>query len=513
MRTTRLLLFSALLAACTGTLTSDGGESPLPTELRQRALDHLERMSHSGLAPTWAHADLAGAIPLYRKDVAGPAYYEVRVTSAGLPAGFMLLATGPHDAPIPSWSAEGESPTVRLQERALAAGRPAARFLRLDTEYAAEDASGAIAVTSLPAADPESAWRDLEVRAMDPDYQRAVRAAAQSGWNTSGRAVPLTTEISCGVPEAPVYNQLAPGDYGNSWSYFSGCGGTAWAMLIGWIDERASEGDPKWAPYGGLYRTGGAQDTTTYDAPAPFDFDWGARVMTDNIRRALGSIPWPGNNDASTDVYQMGHIGYFLAPLGEDQGLDWPTYHIGGAPYDGLKDNAISFLCNDHQPAILGIGLSSHYSVTTHYYRDTNGNQWFYENMGWGPDGPNVQDHIWEWPSVFLVGSLTPHSGATPTPPPANHNIEILTATIGSTTGPAFNNTAASMSAACNSRALCSYQVPYTVPGVGVLNGATPFHAEYRCGAGARRTIDLPSPSSGQTVSLRCLTVRPPTNF
>jgi hypothetical protein len=143
-----------------------------------------------------------------------------------------------------------------------------------------------------------------------------------------------------------------------------------------------------------------------------------------NLRGLLGSIGWPHNNDASTDIYQMGHIGYYLDQVGLDDYLDWPTHHIGGAPWDGLKNDAIGYLCDRQQPAILGIGNSSHYPLATHYYRNPEGSQWFYMNMGWGTTATQAVNKQWDWPAVFFVGSLVPRNNGVPTPPLKSGGIE-----------------------------------------------------------------------------------------
>ena len=481
----------------------------LPATLARRALTHVRGVADAGLAEGWHGASLGEARALYRKDVDGVAYWEVAVLDAqGAPAGYVTLATAAHDAPIVEWRSEGAPASVQLAAR-LDAGT---RVLRVEDALALEDAHGAIVATTLTGSDPAQAWSALEARALDPssDVAIALADAAAAAWQRSERAesdprpagARSTSERSCGVAEAPDYNQLAPGEVGNTWSYFSGCGGTAWALLIGWIDQRAGENDPKWAPYRGIYRLGGAASTGAADTIAPKDFDWGVRLMVNQLRQDLGSIGWPHNDNASTDIYQMGRVDNYLNRVGLGTSyLDVPTHHIGGAPWPGLRDDAIGYLCDRQQPAILGINNSEHYGLATHYYRDTSGNEWFYVNMGWG--GPRQ----WMWPPVFFVGSLDPRS-TPPAPPARTGTIEVLEATYGNKR----DNASASLSAQCNGQWSCTYGVSVNVLGDPQYGVTKPFSVRYRCG-GTLKSAYIGAEANGQSTTLSCprpVIIRPP---
>jgi hypothetical protein len=528
------ILATLALSACLGTACdsnpplSDAPLHPasplaasttLPELIRQRALAHVHRAAEAGVAPAWRGAELGVARPLHRADVDGVAYWEIAVEGQAGPAGYLILSTGPHDGPIVEWASEGRARTALLDERS--GGVIPARYLRVERELAAEADGGAIVATTLAGADatdPEPAWRELEQRALDPsgDYAMELARTATAAWERTTRAEAagtragvarsLVAERSCGVPEAPSYDQLAPGEVGNTWGYYSGCGATAWAMLIGWIDQRAGAGDPKWAGFRGLYRLGGAASSLAPDTVAPSGFDWGPRLMVDQLRKDLGSIGWPGNDQTSTDIYQMGHIGYYLDRVGLDDYLEWPTHHIGGAPWDGLKGNAIGYLCDQQQPAILGIGLGAtdlHYALATHYYRDTAGNEWFYLNMGWGGA------RRWDWPSVFFVGSLVPH-GTPPAAPARTAAIEVLEATYGAAGQGAArrNNAVADVSDMCNGRFDCGYRVEVGILGDPQPGVAKRFDVRYRCGAQEKRIL-LPAEANGQWAILNCPRPRP----
>src|SRR6478735_3909335 len=71
--------------------------SDVPLELQRRALRHVSAIQSGGIQ--WSDATLAPyAVPLYRPDVAGVAYYELSVLGAdGAPSGYLIVATGEHD--------------------------------------------------------------------------------------------------------------------------------------------------------------------------------------------------------------------------------------------------------------------------------------------------------------------------------------------------------------------------------------------------------------------------------
>jgi hypothetical protein len=101
--------------------TADGklppGRIPIgevPEEIRRRGARFVERQ-RSEDPRTWSEAGLGEyAHPVSRPDVDGTAYYELEVE----PEGYVLLATGRHDAPIPNFATEGRSIGRSLEEQA-----------------------------------------------------------------------------------------------------------------------------------------------------------------------------------------------------------------------------------------------------------------------------------------------------------------------------------------------------------------------------------------------------------
>jgi hypothetical protein len=119
-------------------------------QYKRRAVQLIEELRNSGMAPGWDEAKLSGAVQmLYRPDVRHAAYYEFEVK----PAGFIILSTGVHDFPVPHWNHIGISPTLSMTRIAKASGEQVAKFYKMDTlAYAAENAQGELVaqISQLP---------------------------------------------------------------------------------------------------------------------------------------------------------------------------------------------------------------------------------------------------------------------------------------------------------------------------------------------------------------------------
>lgn len=131
--------------APTGTTTTPRADLPpgripideVPRAIRRRGARFVERAV--GDEATWPDGAELGAYAhrVGRPDVDGVAYYELEVE----PEGFLVCATGEHDAPIPHWSSSGRSMGRVLEERAE--GGPLARLVWIDRQrYVAEDPDG-----------------------------------------------------------------------------------------------------------------------------------------------------------------------------------------------------------------------------------------------------------------------------------------------------------------------------------------------------------------------------------
>jgi hypothetical protein len=137
--------------------------SEVPLAVQERALRHFEEVRSADLG--WKDATLAAfAVPMWRPDLAEIAYYELSAFGPqGEPRGYLIVATGEHDDPLPLVSQSGPSPSARL--RAKAKAEPS-RFYQVGTlSFVAEDASGQL-MASLGRLPQKLVWNDAEIAAV-----------------------------------------------------------------------------------------------------------------------------------------------------------------------------------------------------------------------------------------------------------------------------------------------------------------------------------------------------------
>jgi len=171
----------------------------------------------------------------------------------------------------------------------------------------------------------------------------------------------------------------------------SGCGAVAWAMLYGWIDHRACQGDANWIPRKWIYRVNAGKHPTP-DACAPRNQDAGVRTMIWEIRNRLGS--WCSSG--ATVPWDMVDGIYFLA--GRSYGSVNTYYNPVGFALSGCRTRARDHIIYKDTPAIIGTGFLSHYPLAYGYawrsrkvgwwiFSYTQYSRWFYVNKGWYGSG------------------------------------------------------------------------------------------------------------------------------
>jgi hypothetical protein len=164
-------------------------QAKVPTAIRRRAMQHMESIRGTPMAPHADNARLANEIwPIYRPDLDEIAYYEFAIelafnvqrlaTWAAGPAGliaakrqptgtrarratstisrigppqpatglgFIIVASGPHDFPIPHWSLDRPPPSAQLAAAARQGGGAIDRITKIDSlAYVAEAKDGSL---------------------------------------------------------------------------------------------------------------------------------------------------------------------------------------------------------------------------------------------------------------------------------------------------------------------------------------------------------------------------------
>lgn len=207
-----------------------------------------------------------------------------------------------------------------------------------------------------------------------------------------------------------LYSQMAAGSAPNTSGCASGCGGTAWAMLFGWADYQAANGNAYWAGRWGLYRQNGGKGA---DVVAPSTMDTGVRNMTWEIRNDIGT--WCAFGSGPTNPWNMDDASnYFAGRTGTRLSTH---YNILGIHEDRLRNYARDSIVDRNTPAVIGTGWLTHYPLAYGYawrsrtvrkcfifcWNETEYNRSFYVNQGWGGSGNG-----WVSAGTWFAGEIRP---------------------------------------------------------------------------------------------------------
>lgn len=206
------------------------------------------------------------------------------------------------------------------------------------------------------------------------------------------------------------YLQLKGREAPNTSVCASGCGSTAWAMLIGYADNAAAERVPRWAAFPRLYLQSGGRGKLAADAVAPEWQDRGIQNITLEIRAALGDFG-SGCEVVSGQRFTMPHImaqanRYFWGRVPAYVTADYDGAYISTAAGESkLRD----VLERQRKPA--PIGIDYHYPIAWGLRRvtpqrwdparrawvDPGAAAWFMDvNYGWGEShSHSVPIHTW----------------------------------------------------------------------------------------------------------------------
>ena len=319
----------------------------------------------------WSNARLGRSVPFYRPDVDGVAYYEFEV----VPTGFVIVATGPHDLPVTSFSILSTPQSRRL----LAEVGPAADAVRIyrlsDFAYVAEDAAArrVAQLGNLPFDAPRPGQVTRTPDHADvawPEYRAGYAATFATGLaqKRSSAAVRWQHERASTVAPSDtwvrhltfagsmfdqrLYNQFYRG------SCVSGCVPTAWAMLLGWVDVRAHGNDSRWAPHTDLFRAGG----TTNGSPAavaPQQTNGNMYSVPVDVQTLVNFLGYcQGTSCGGSTMPGLAAQTYLTLathPVFGGNGLvsahgDWDTWHIH---YNTYRDYAIGSI-QSGMPCVVG---------------------------------------------------------------------------------------------------------------------------------------------------------------
>jgi hypothetical protein len=190
----------------------------------------------------------------------------------------------------------------------------------------------------------------------------------------------------------PLYNQIPPNTSPNNKSCYSGCVPTAWTMLFGWADRRASIAGSGWAHRWGIYRQNGGYGS---DAVAPISEDAGIRNVMMELNGYMGTKC--SGDSGGTDIDDEWKAQYYLnGRTGATvRTLVANGWWIFGTSIDDTRDRAIAAIKNGqpvvistwgHAPMAYGYRQRSR-SVKACFlcwWNVTEYERQFYVNQGWG---------------------------------------------------------------------------------------------------------------------------------
>ncbi|MFN8470104.1 MAG: hypothetical protein U0X20_31405 [Caldilineaceae bacterium] len=213
-----------------------------------------------------------------------------------------------------------------------------------------------------------------------------------------------------GYPGSITYDQIPAHQRVNTSGCWSGCGATAWAMLFGWVDQRAAAGDWRWANHWGIYRVNGGLGA---NAVAPYSQDAGVDNMTWEIRNRMGT--WcTGDGGGATSLSRMIDAIEYVRPRATAAATMRTRYDPTKLCWFGACNDARNLVKDQiivrQSPAV--VGYDNHYAMAYGYaersnrscflfFCSTSWSRWFWVNQGWGGGG---NDWI-NWDDVHLGGT------------------------------------------------------------------------------------------------------------
>lgn len=220
------------------------------------------------------------------------------------------------------------------------------------------------------------------------------------------------------------YDQLKGNVAPNKSPCASGCGATAWAMLIGYMDNAAAQGVSRYAPYRRAYLAGGGRGKHAGDAVAPELMDAGIRKITIELRDSMND--WGASGCSPTGArFTMPHImaqatQYFWGRIPARVRAEYDPFYVSTSA--GVN-KVLHSLRTERRP--IAIGMHQHYPVAwgIRRYRaprwnaaqkqwtDYGNAEWMVDaNWGWGEKWSRSVP-LWSW--FYGVIDTVPYSRVT----------------------------------------------------------------------------------------------------
>jgi hypothetical protein len=227
----------------------------------------------------------------------------------------------------------------------------------------------------------------------------------------------LAQQLAVAQSQQAWYAQLEAGDDYNPYDCASGCAGTAWAMLMAWVDNRAEDRTSQFAGDWGIYRKSLSETGLNQVAPLNWSADGAKRLVGAVAGELDGGRTFCLYNDArATAPSAMSKVKGWLQRRSDlNLHVAWENDFASHSKYIELAETEV---IDNHRPAVIGFGklLSSHYAVlygvefihqivvSSQVSRNTETVNWRV-NMGWG--GGEKGD-VWMDRNAWFVGRISP---------------------------------------------------------------------------------------------------------
>ena len=419
----------------------------VPDALRAAVKEQVALMVERGTTPRWAGAVLdERAVEAFKPGTPEPAYFQFRLTRNGSPAGYIIARNlnPPTKDLLVRFAEEGQSP---IDDAVASAHGQSIRTIYLLDAFAAaaEDAQGNLLgdpqrkflFDGADGARRAGSWQELKAAAPRSGPQLTPQTTINECAGCSYTPQYAVTHYSDVGGAIPIFSQLAPNQWPNTSSCWSGCGPEAWTMVLAWIsNEAARNPSGPWGQYAGL---GGAMPTAAAGQPM-YDTPYGvanlpAQYMSLELHNLLGTMcfsifgtglpsdaapTWPTDMINITQYFPNHY--YRTPPIYSDA--------VGQVAYlTGFRSDRYAYEAADQvdlgNPAVLGFASAygDHYAVGLR--REVITTSWTSSPASCGCDlYPSDTHYLYiasGWDSAFWIGvggSGAFYAGAFSPPPP-----------------------------------------------------------------------------------------------
>ena len=218
---------------------------------------------------------------------------------------------------------------------------------------------------------------------------RAEAARPRSGRVAVGGSLRVLNDTAL-ADYVPEWRQLKPREHENKHKCASGCGATAWMMLLGWS---SSAGRQNVTCPDGTTPLDGLQSMSPSPTPCQGE-------MTMEIRSALSSFCAPGEQTATipntmASGFRTWTQEHALPSSPDELLIKFNAFGVSQQRIVDLVDRCIAV---EESPAVIGEGFLAHYPMAkATWIDDSDGTLYWYVNKGWGSKTSNMWQPRTSW--------------------------------------------------------------------------------------------------------------------